>query len=137
MLADHGDVEQLVANIAAAGDTQAEFEAALGVLARDPTFDPAPALRAVLVDAKRAEYERELTALVLGVGDDPAPRLMSMLTTSSEPTIKYAAFYALNIYYRRLKKLSELSNLISQNAAAFGTHVSFPHLQALNYRVQG
>jgi len=177
VLSGPDDVEQLVADIAAAADPNTQFAALLGVLRHDPAFDPGPDIRRILGDDARSpverraaflalslsavaphapdfrstleelvavfddadyEYEKELTALMLHLDVDPVYDLESILADSkAKADLSYAAFYALNVYYRRMNHLSELEELMKKHSTRFKSRRTISHLQALNYQKQG
>jgi tetratricopeptide (TPR) repeat protein len=83
-------------------------------------------------------YERKLTALMLHLDVDPVAELEPVVADSTESgELRYAAFYALNVYHRRMMELSELQDLMRQYSSEFGKCATLSHLQALNYHVQG
>jgi hypothetical protein len=80
------------------------------------------------------EYERALTGLVGESRAGFAEEIRDAFeATTGDTDDAYALFYALNIYYRRMKQHTELARLIIDVGNRFATRPTYPHLQSLCY----
>lgn len=102
------------------------------VVDRADVGDVAEAALLGLPDELTREYEMRLTRLAQEA-DTPGlvKRLRQVLDDAIDEDTAYAAFYCLNVVYRRNRDYTLLEQLIVTNEARFGRRPTFRHLQVL------
>lgn len=85
-----------------------------------------------LPDEKARDYELKIAEFVLKNNTEAFVSTLTRILDSEESdSIRYNAFYCLNILYRRRKDFVLLDNLFNKYSKKFTRHISLDHLRAL------
>ena len=83
-------------------------------------------------DERSREYELALTKIALSKDQDKTKgKLLDLLENSEDETIRYNAFYCINILLRREKDFLQLHNIFEKYGSLFQHHETYNHLRSL------